>query len=338
MSLLVDTKYLSLISSKLLNFKKKTGTLWNFRCPYCLDSKKKETKSRGYVYRKHNDLFFKCHNCNKGTTFPNFLKFLDEPLYKEYVMERFLSGDTHPNHNYKKPELESNNTEVKLQKRIQNYSIELESIDSLQEKHWVKEYVKNRKIPNYHWNKLFFAPDFKKFAESINPNASKNLKKDDPRLVIPFFDEEYKLIAFQGRSLLDSAVKYITIKTYEEAPKIFGLERLNLNKRIWIFEGPIDSLFVENSLATAGSDLKSLLPKYPEAIYVFDNEPDNKQIIQNMEYVIDCGSKIVIWDKNNKYKDVNDMVLADINILDLLENSIYSELEARFRFNVWRKI
>jgi hypothetical protein len=338
MSILVDTKYLSLISSKLLNFKKKTGTLWNFRCPYCLDSKKKESKSRGYVYRKNNDLFFKCHNCNKGTTFPNFIKFLDDVLYKEYVMERFIGGDTHPNHNYKKPELLSSNTKEKFIKRSKLYDIELESISDLPEGHYAKEYIKDRMIPNFHWNKLFFAPDFKEFSMTINPEKSKNLKRDDPRIVIPFFDENYEFIAFQGRSLLDSQVKYITIKTYEEAPKIFGLERLSLNNKIWIFEGPLDSLFIENSLATAGSDLKVLLTKFPQGIYVFDNEPDNKQIIQNMEYVIDSGSQIVIWNKDNKYKDVNDMVLVGLDVRNMLEECVYTDLEAMFRFNEWRKV
>ena len=115
MSILVDSKYLSLISSKLLQFKKKTELLWNFKCPYCGDSQKRESKSRGYVYRKHNDLFFKCHNCVKGTTFSNFLQFLDPILHKEYVFERFRSGDTHPNHNYKKPILVSSEAKNRFQ-------------------------------------------------------------------------------------------------------------------------------------------------------------------------------------------------------------------------------
>lgn len=338
MSILVDSKYLSLISTKLTNFKRKNELLWNFRCPYCLDSKKKESKSRGYVYRKHNDLFFKCHNCNKGTTFSNFLKFLDPILYKEYVLERFVSGDRHPNHNYKKPILVSSNTKEKIEKKKEMYNIGLESIQDLPDGHYAKDYIKSRMIPNYHWNKLFFVGDFKKYIEGINKEKSINLKGNDPRIVIPFFDENGKLLAVQGRALEDNAVRYITIKTHEDNEKIFGLERLNTNTTVWIFEGPIDSLFVENGIATAGSDLKGLITKYPQAVFVFDNEPSNKQIIQNMESVIDANCKIVIWDKNNKFKDVNDMVLSGIDPLEEMMSCVYSGLEAKFRFNVWRKV
>lgn len=338
MSILVDSKYLSLISPKLEIFKKKTDVLWNFKCPYCGDSKKRETKARGYVYRKHNDLFFKCHNCMKGTTFSNFLKFLDPIIHKQYVFERFSSGDTHPNHNYKKPILVSSNTKNKFEKKNITYNIGLESIRDLEDKHYAKDYIKSRAIPVEHWNKLFFTNDFKQYVESINKEKSKNLKPKDPRIVIPFFDKTGKLIAVQGRSLEDSIARYITIKLHEDNDKIYGLERINTNTTLWIFEGPIDSLFVKNALATAGAELSKLIKDYPKAIFVFDNEPSNKQIIQNMNFVIDSGCKIVIWKKENKCKDVNDMVLAGLDIDTELTESSYSGLEALFKFNIWKKV
>ena len=340
MSLVVDTKYLLLVSSKLINFKKKTDVLWNFRCPYCMDSKKKDSKSRGYVYRKSNDLYYKCHNCSKGTTMSNFLQFLDPILHKEYVLERFRSGDTHPNHNYKKPILLSSKTEDILKAKKKNiYELTgLESIYSLPNGHFAKSYIESRKIPKEHWNKLFFTNDFKKYVETINLEKSINLKSKDPRIVIPFFDETGSLIAVQGRSLEDPIARYITIKTNESNKKIYGLERLNKNNKIWVFEGPIDSLFIPNSLATAGSELTSLLKEFPNATFVFDNEPSNKEIVENMSRVIDSGSKIVIWNKENKNKDVNDMVLAGLDIYKELEESIYSGLEAKFRLNTWRRL
>jgi hypothetical protein len=338
MSVLVDSKYLSLVSPKLEHFKKKTDVLWNFKCPYCGDSKKRESKSRGYVYRKHNDLFFKCHNCMKGTTFSNFLQFLDPILHKEYVFERFKSGDNHPNHNYKKPILVSSTAKNRFQKKVIDYNIGLESILDLPDGHYAKEYIRSRLIPFEHWNKLFFTSDFKKYIKSINEDKSGNLKSKDPRIVIPFYDQKGVLIAVQGRALEDSNARYITIKTKEENPKIYGLERLNKNTPIWVFEGPIDSLFVKNGLATAGSELSKLIKDFPEAIFVFDNEPSNKQIIQNMENVIDSGCKIVIWKKSNTHKDVNDMVISGIDIDKELSDSVYSGLEAKFRYNVWRKV
>jgi hypothetical protein len=338
MSILVDSKYLSLVSPKLMFFKQKTNILWNFKCPYCGDSKKKETKARGYVYRKHNDLFFKCHNCMKGTTFSNFLKFLDPVLHKQYVFERFTSGDTHPNHNYKKPILVSSEAKNKFQKKTISYDIGLESISVLPDKHYAKEYIRSRNIPFEHWDKLFFVPDFKEYVKTINEDKSKNLKSKDPRIVIPFFDERGKLIAVQGRALEDNNARYITIKTHDDNDKIYGLERINKNVPVWIFEGPIDSLFVKNGLATAGSELSKLIKDFPQAIFVFDNEPSNKQIIQNMKIVIESGCNIVIWKKDNKHKDVNDMVLAGFDIDSVLKECVCSGLEARFRYNVWKRL
>ena len=154
MALHIDVKYLNLISSKLEFFKRKNDSLWNFRCPMCGDSQRKKTKARGYVYRKNNDLFYRCHNCNHGTTFSKFLLSMDETLYKEYVRERYLEGDT-GHHNYQKPIL------FKAPVFKEKININLESIESLPNKHWVKQYVINRVIPVHHHKNLYFAPDFK---------------------------------------------------------------------------------------------------------------------------------------------------------------------------------
>ena len=103
----IDTKYLNIISPYLQQFKKKGDNLWNFRCPYCGDSQKSRTKARGFVFRKKNDLFFKCHNCGTGTTIGNLIKYLDSKIYKDYIMERYSSGvktvDPKPEFNFNAP-------------------------------------------------------------------------------------------------------------------------------------------------------------------------------------------------------------------------------------------
>ena len=104
MSVWIDRKYLGMVSSRLERFKERRTDLYNFRCPYCGDSQKKKTKARGYVYRKGNDLFFKCHNCGFGTTLARFLKHLDGTLFDQYCFERWKSGDD-GNANYPKPDI-----------------------------------------------------------------------------------------------------------------------------------------------------------------------------------------------------------------------------------------
>ena len=88
----IDVKFVNLISSQLQQFKKKGDFLWNFRCPYCGDSQKSRTKARGFVYRKKNDLFYKCHNCGMGTTLGYLIKYIDSKIYKDYIFERYKKG------------------------------------------------------------------------------------------------------------------------------------------------------------------------------------------------------------------------------------------------------
>ena len=79
----IDSKYLNIIGPQLLKFKKKGDFLWNFRCPYCGDSEKSRTKARGYVFRKKNDLFYKCHNCGVGATLGNLIKHVDSKIHND---------------------------------------------------------------------------------------------------------------------------------------------------------------------------------------------------------------------------------------------------------------
>ena len=110
MSTYIDIKYLNLLSTRLPKFKRKSEYLFNFRCPHCGDSQKSQTKARGFVYQKKNDMFFKCHNCGVGRTLPNFLKDNDPGLFSEYLLESYREGHTGkgskiplPEFNFQKP-------------------------------------------------------------------------------------------------------------------------------------------------------------------------------------------------------------------------------------------
>ena len=106
MSIYIDRKYLGFVSTKLDQFRQKKTDLYNFRCPYCGDSKRNKVKARGYVYRKSNDYFFICHNCGKSTTFAKFLEQIDGTTYKQYILERYATGETGHGTNVKKPDFE----------------------------------------------------------------------------------------------------------------------------------------------------------------------------------------------------------------------------------------
>tara|TARA_B100000085_G_scaffold231200_1_gene217962 strand:+ start:1251 stop:2252 length:1002 start_codon:yes stop_codon:yes gene_type:complete len=333
MSNYIDSKFINALSNRLEQFKRKTDTLFNFRCPHCGDSKKSKTKARAYFYRVKNDMFFKCHNCGMGQNLANFIKFIDPKMYDEYVFERYKgSAPATP-----KPKFDFKPTKFKDRTILDD----LKSIDDLEDNHPVKKYVINRMIPNEFWSKLYLCNKFMALVNKVKPNTFK-ITKDHPRLIIPFFDTTGKLFAFQGRAFGKEQPKYLTIKLDENKQKVYGLERVNFQKQVCITEGPIDSLFIDNCLAAGGADLfLNNKISNEEVTYIFDNEPRNREIIKRMYKVIEGNYNIVIWPKEIQSKDVNDLIMSGKTISevnDIISSNTYSKLSALTKLNDWKKI
>ena len=337
MSIITDTKYLSLLSPRLERFKKDRDYLWNFRCPQCGDSQKSKSKARGYVYRKKTDLFFKCHNCGVGQSVGNLIKDLDPYLHKQYIMERYRAGETGKRKS-KAPEFKFEAPKFKPKK----LSIDLPSIESLPKEHYAKVYYKGRKIPQHFMNKIFYAEDFKDWALSVCQIDYSNLMSKEPRLVIPFFDKDNQLIGAQGRALQDSKIRYVTVKVHENSPKVFGLERWNSDQHTYLVEGPIDSLFLPNCLAMAGADMSDLsILNKDKTTLIFDNEPRNFQICRSMMKSLQDGWKVVVWPKSITCKDINDMVLTsikDTGLVEIINRNTYSGQRGEWEVHSWKKV
>jgi len=334
MSVYIDRSFLLRISSKLPRFTQKKDDLYNFRCPLCGDSQKNKTKCRGYIYRKKNDYFYMCHNCGASTNFYNFLEKVEPTLIKEYALERYKDGSAN---NSPKPTF----SEVKV-KPVFREKIGLPSIESLPEDHFARTYVSSRLIPRNLWPQLYFAEDFKKFAED-NGIQNEGLKPDDQRLVIPFFNKNKELVAFQGRALGKSVLRYITLKTHDDNNKVYGLDRIDEDKTIYVTEGPIDSMFLDNAVATADSNLESIgkILDKTKVVLVFDNEPRNKEICQKIDKAIDNHFQVVIWPEMIEAKDINDMILDGLtpeDIQDIIERNTFVNLRAKAEFVNWKKI
>jgi transcription elongation factor Elf1 len=337
MSVFIDRTFLLRVSPKLQRFAKKKDDLYNFRCPLCGDSQKNKLKARGFVFRKKNDYFYMCHNCGASTTFFNFLKQVDDSLVKEYQLERYKNGET-GNNNYTKPDFQ----EIKQETPKFKKALELPSIDSLPEAHFAKVYVQKRRIPQTFFSQLYFAEDFAAFIQGLGIEQE-NLHKNDQRLVIPFYDNQKNLIAIQGRALGESKLRYITLKLHDDNKKIFGLDRVDTSSMVCVVEGPIDSMFLNNAVATADSNLESASDCLDKSrmTLVFDNEPRNKEIVKKMEHAIDNHYNVVIWPEYIEEKDINDMVLAGFSpdeIQDIIDKNTFVNLRAKMEFVNWKKI
>jgi len=339
----LDHKYIGLASSHLSLFKRKNN-LYNFRCPYCGDSKKSRTKARGYIVESKGKAFFKCHNCGVSTTLHKLLQHINIDLADQFKAEKFKDkhGDAlRPKLIDVIPDITSTAKPVFIK-----YSPlkTLKKVSQLRPDHPVKQYVQKRLIPSNFHHKLFYAPKFKEWVNSFIPNKFDLETPDEPRLVIPLLDSYGNLIGLQGRNFSKKGLRYITIIVDESKPKVYGLDHTDIKKLTYVFEGPIDSMFIPNSLAMSGADclhsLQQIGIEQSNVVMCYDNEPRNAEICKRIGKVIDLGFKVLLWPPHIKQKDVNDMVVTGIKPVDIkliIDNNTFCGLEAKMRFATWRK-
>ena len=320
---LVDSKYIGLVSSRLLKFKKVKTDLYNFRCPICGDSQKNKSKTRGYLYAVKADMNFRCHNCGASMTFSNFLKEIDPIIHKHYVFERFKNGKSgrgtvveEPKFNFEAPQFKPR---LDLPKASENPD--------------AKKYLEDRKLDP---TKFYYTDKFKAWSNS-HKQTFDNVKYDEPRIIIPLFYKK-TLVGFQGRSLGPSKVKYITVMINDDAPKIYGLDNIRKDAPVFITEGPFDSTFICNSIAMCGADADVSRWGISNPVYVYDNEPRSPEITRRIETAIASQQSVVIWPNNIYEKDINDMVLAGHDVQSMVESNVYSGLQAHLQFNTWKRI
>ena len=322
---IIDSKYIGLVSSRLQKFKRVKPNLFNFRCPICGDSQKHKNKARGYFYQVKTNTNFKCHNCGASSSFNNFLKQIDSTLHKQYTMEKFKEGFAGGrNFVVDEPKLE-------FKKPVFKKKLDLPKATEVP---IAKEYLEKRKLDP---SKFYFAYKFKEWTNTQKQTFD-TIGRDESRIIIPMYDEDKILIGFQGRSLGPNSVKYITVMINEDAPKIYGLDKVDNEKPIYIIEGPFDATLVQNGVAMCGSDLDIGSFGWSDYIYVYDNEPRNREIVNRIAKTIDGGNKVVIWPTSIEQKDINDMVLGGHNVMNVLESNTYSGLKAKIKFNNWKRI
>ena len=321
---LVDAKYIGLVSSRLKKFKRVKANLFNFRCPICGDSQKQKNKARGYIYPIKNNMNYKCHNCGASLSFNNFLKQVDTTLHKQYTLEKFKEGHTGRNFVVEEPKFEFSKPVFK-----KSFDLPKASSNSV-----ASDYLTKRKLNP---DKFYFADKFMEWTNSQKQTFD-TILRDESRIVIPMYDENKNLIGFQGRALGKSFTKYITVMLDDEAPKAYGLDSIDKTSTVYITEGPFDSTFICNSIAMCGADADISSWGISDPVWIYDNEPRNREIVSRIQNTINNGGRVVIWPTNIEEKDINDMVLAGHDVMSMLESNTHSGLEAKIKFNNWKRV
>lgn len=331
MTIWLDRKYINLYSSHVRNFKWQNETTARCSCPICGDSKTNKFKARMYFINDGKGYRIHCHNCGASMNFRGFLKTINNELFEQYNRELILEK-------YGEPEKQTFNFTRPKFAAAGNPLNQLKRISQLTSSHPVKLYVEGRLIPHNKHYKLFYAPKFNEWTNSMVPGKL-NTDRDEPRLVIPFLSETKEMFGYQGRALNNSKLRYITIILDESKPKIYGLDTVDYNKTFYIVEGPIDSLFLDNAIAMAGSDTN--INFNSNAVFVYDNEPRNREIVQKLEKIIERNFSVVIWPDSIKYKDINDMALNGMSqhdIMSVISSNTYTNLQAKLKFMQWKRV
>lgn len=335
MSLFLDQKYLLLISNRLPLFTKKSDNTYNCRCIICGDSVKKTKKARGYFFPNKNNLMYKCHNCDASMFFGNFLKRTDNLLFQQYNLEKYSEGKTLSANIESSIKFEQPKFKQKEEKILDGL---LNRLDTLPDYNEAVTFCISRKIPKDKFNQLYFIDNISKITE-LNEKYKDSIKGNEPRLVLPFYNSNGQLSGVTCRALRDEALRYITVKIKPEEALLFGINKIDKNKIVYVVEGPIDSLFLDNAIAAAGTSLSKVkdsgLLNY---VLVFDNQPRNKEVVKIVEKNIEENYNVVIWPQSLVEKDINEMVLAGKDVQKIIKENTYSGLIAKAKYIAWKRV
>lgn len=334
----IDQAYISRVSLRLDQFKQKSPGRYNFRCPICGDSAKNKYKSRAWFIGKDGKTFFHCFNDDTcGSSFGYFLKRFDPSLFSEWSLEKFKeygNGKRVESIKHEKPVRKPGDPDLVH---------DLPTIASLPKDHFARVYIEDRQLPGHWLDKLYFCDHWKVLTNQFEPGTYDKIYKDEPRIVIPAYNEKKELICFQGRSL-DPEVdekKYLTVKVMD-CLKIWGMDRAKSDSPMYLLEGAFDAMFLNNTAAILGGSANpNDLPEGFDWVFALDNEPRNISVLRRYQQLIDNGAKFVSW-KNWKYrwKDVNLCIQNGVTAREIQRyfetNTVYG-LAAQLEFDKWKK-
>lgn len=312
---------------------RRANNQYNFRCPFCGDSAKSKLKKRGWLFEHKGKVFYKCFNCDKSVEYSRFLKELFPQEYMRYIAEKAFSGDnTYVSHNYNSRPI----TEITREMFEAIELVKPTTSDNLG-----GQYLDKRKITNR--ENFYYTSDYGSLLRRLGLKTySLEFECHEPRLLIPHFNRSKYLAYIQMRCLNNSKIRYRTYKVIEDEYKLWNLDQVDFNKKIYITEGALDASFLQNSVAMSGSDAqleKCILYNFKENLrIILDNEPRSPIILQKYAGLIDRGYRVFHW-PDIPYKDINEAILANYDIVKDIynEDNYYLGLQGKLQFSMWKK-
>ncbi len=349
MSLWRDEKYLRLLGPTLDQFHDKGRHTFNFRCPLCGDSAKHKTKTRGYCFAKGDILMYKCHNCGVAIPFVAFLRSQNVDLYGQYMLEDVEEKRQKPAFPPASPKPTPQPTQTAPEApapSVPAAGMGLERLPASGQLQAVTDFARARKLPDPAIARLYGTVSAHTWLTAlVGEEKAKKAIDGVPYLVQPLCLPDGTWYGAQLRTI--ETKEYYTFRWSNEPLKVFGLEAWTPTKTTYVTEGPIDALFVPNAISTCGSDLVSgiqiledqgYIKHSARRVYVWDNEPRNKEITKHIRNAIKLRESVVIWPLGEREKDINDMVKAGkSDIAALLARRTFTGISAELEFAAWTK-
>lgn len=307
-----------LLEPYLERFVKVKDGLYNFRCPICGDSQKNSLKRRAYIYTKGDKHNFYCHNCLYSTSLYNFIK-----NYYPFILQSLKLSEVFFNNIQKQKDLQWAND------KKETLTLPLYNVQTLPDNHIALQYIIQRKIPQSKWGIIYYSDNL---IKELQCPFDKGLvfKECDNLLVIRNLDSSSK-------------TRYFVHRISEDI--LFNVKNIDKESQVIIVEGLIDSLFLDNAIPSLNSNLIStsnrlirLGVKKENIVLVWDNEPFNSNIVNNIQKAIAENFKVFIPPKGLTCKDINEMVLNNIEPNEMVNNNVHYGIEARLKFNLWKRV
>jgi DNA primase len=292
----------------------------------------------------------RCHNCGASHSFSNFLKLIDPVLHEEYRMELFKEKNQGEPPKQFRREAPADVTEHKAQtatapkKKTPTIFKQMQSVLRLPEDHIAVKYLESRKIPKDKWKYFFFIEKYYQWINKVKslPNKKVVEKYEHSRLIIPYFDKDYNIFRITARALDDAQLtKYLFTVLDDEKPSLYNYDFIDPDQRVYIVEGQIDSLFLPNAIAVGNANYGSPeLKKLRDKVIVPDNQPRNKDVVNQLEKVIEMGYPICIWDRDYGEKDINSLIqngMSQEEIKNIIDRNTYQGAVARLKFVEWKR-
>lgn len=343
--LYLEKEYIGKLAPYLEGFKKTKNEVYNFRCPICGDSSSNKTKQRGYIVynNKTGSYHYFCHNCGLSVPFPKFLKSVDTSLYNEYNKELYFKSQKHKEEE-EKDIINGVFSFSKSMGTFESFKIYIKPVSELSEIHQGRLYLQSRGVPADKLSRVYYTDALEQIAHHpFFEGKYKDTKcSNGSGILYKLTDANGIFVGFQFRSIDKNTPKHKRFMTFTQRFQngYYGFEYLEGKSPEYIVEGCTDSLFLPNAVAVLTSKLGRL--DFPDAVYFSDNEPRNKEIVNQINGNIGKDRKVVLcMEPKFENYDVNDLYSYFGNysqFIDYIKQQTFQGLAARMVFAKWRKV